>query len=273
MSAKHVFGQLKRPGLALAVVVLTAGMTAALAQDAKPRAPGYLGAAVPDSSRFIPPPPAEGSPAEAVDKAAYEATRKLEGGPRWALATRDAVQTPAAMLADFDCAVGATLDESTTPKLLHVFARMAQDAGAIIDQAKNKYRRPRPFTRWPGNICSGKPEDMAKSWSYPSGHTTAGWSAALIVAELAPDRATEILARGRAYGESRVVCGVHYVSDVEAGRTNAAGLVAALHADPAFRADLDAARAELDAVRKGSVAPPAGAQCEIQADAAAHPPW
>jgi acid phosphatase (class A) len=31
----------------------------------------------------------------------------------------------------------------------------------------------------------------------------------LILAELAPERATPILNRGRAYGESRVVCGVH----------------------------------------------------------------
>ena len=49
----------------------------------------------------------------------------------------------------------------------------------------------------------------------------------MILAELEPDRASDILVRARAYGESRVVCGVHNASAVEGGRIIAAAMVAA----------------------------------------------
>jgi acid phosphatase (class A) len=62
--------------------------------------------------------------------------------------------------------------------------------------------------------------------------------------------------RARAFGESRVVCGVHNMSAVEAGRTNGSILVAALHGSPEFRRDMDAARAEVAAARKRGPAPP-----------------
>lgn len=65
------------------------------------------------------------------------------------------------------------------------------------------------------------------------------------MAELVPSRADAILQRGRDYGDSRVICGYHFPSDIEAGRLLAAGVIARLHADANFRRDLDAARSEL----------------------------
>jgi acid phosphatase (class A) len=91
---------------------------------------------------------------------------------------------------------------------------------------------------------------------------------ALILAELAPDRATQILARGRAFGESRLVCGVHSLSAVEAGWMAGASAVAALHASPEFRADLEAARKELPQARAAAPAADAGA-CRAEAAAVA----
>lgn len=78
-----------------------------------------------------------------------------------------------------------------------------------------------------------------------------GWAWALILSELAPDRADAILARGLAYGESRVICGVHYASDVEAGRLVGAAMVARLKADPTFQSDFIEARREIDRARLG----------------------
>ena len=85
--------------------------------------------------------------------------------------------------------------------------------------------------------------------SYPSGPSTLGWAWSLVLAELAPDRADQILRRGLAYGESRAICGVHYASDVEAGRIVGAALFAALKADPAFQTDFETARRELARAR------------------------
>jgi acid phosphatase (class A) len=99
-------------------------------------------------------------------------------------------------------------------------------------------------------ICptdEGKP--YIKNDSYPSGHAALGWAWTLILSEIPPDQTDAILARGRVFGESRVICNVHWQSDVIEGRFMGAGTVARLHADPTFRADLEAAKAELTAVR------------------------
>ena len=63
------------------------------------------------------------------------------------------------------------------------------------------------------------------------------------------------MARGRSFGRSRIVCNVHWESDVLEGRFVGAATVARLHADPAFEADLAAARQELADVRAKGLAP------------------
>ena len=73
----------------------------------------------------------------------------------------------------------------------------------------------------------------------------AGWAWGLVMAELAPAKASGLLEAGREIGDSRVICGVHYQSDVEAGRMLGAAMVAAEHANAQFRADFAAAKAEL----------------------------
>ena len=91
--------------------------------------------------------------------------------------------------------------------------------------------------------CSPKDEDgLRKNGSYPSGHTSIGWAWALILSEIAPDRADAIQARGRNYGESRLVCNVHWQSDILEGRFMGAAAVARLHDNAAFNKDLLAAR-------------------------------
>ena len=166
------------------------------------------------------------------------------------------------------------LDPASTPILAHVLRRVAVDTGAVIDPPKDHYGRARPYTA-PGAtsapVCVPKSEGLTKNASYPSGHASLSWSWGLILAELAPDRAGEVLARARSIGDSRVVCGVHYLSDIEAGRTTGAALVAALHGDAAFRSDLDQARAELATLRAGAHGPPIN--CAIQSAAADHPPY
>ena len=104
----------------------------------------------------------------------------------------------------------------------------------------------------------GLPEYRAhleKDPSYPSGHTAIGWGFALILSELAPDRADDLFARGRAFGDSRMVLNHHWYSDVVWGRIMGAATVARLHGDPTFRADMDAARDEIAAVRAKDVPP------------------
>jgi len=106
-----------------------------------------------------------------------------------------------------------------------------------------------------------------KDGSYPSGHTAIGWAWALVLTEIPPDRADAILARGRAFGESRNICNVHWHSDVVEGRFMGAAAVARLHAHPAFRAEMEVAKGELAVVRAKGLKPMR--DCLAEADALA----
>jgi acid phosphatase (class A) len=237
------------------------------------RLAGYLGRDhIPDHEVFLPPPPASDSVLGKADLEVYRETRALENTPRWKLAESDAALSQGALFDDFECAAGVDLDAARMPALSHVLRRSMADLSGVIGPAKERYARPRPFLVEKGPLCITPSEGLARSGSYPSGHSATGWLYALVLAELVPDRAAEILARGRAIGESRVVCGVHFVSDVDAGRTTAAAVIAALNGVPEFDADVAAARTELDAARSRGDAAPDAAQCAAGA-AMLHRPW
>jgi acid phosphatase (class A) len=245
----------------------------AFAQTPPPAAPdGYLNAdTTPQTLRVLPPPPAAGSGRAADDEAIFQSTRALAGSPRWTLATSDADMTQRASL--YACAIGIDLTAANAPTLDRLLARVARDSGGVVNPPKDAIGRLRPFVGAAGDppICVPKTDSLVKSASYPSGHSTLSWAWGLILAELMPDRATEIMMRARSIGESRIVCGVHYLSDVEAGRTNGAVLVAALHGNPEFRADMEAARAEVAAARQTPHVGPG--DCLDPDQAAQHPPY
>jgi acid phosphatase (class A) len=109
--------------------------------------------------------------------------------------------------------------------------------------------RRRPFVDFP-NLpkCPLVYDALGSTGSYPSGHAILGWLWGSILAETAPEFADALLARGIAFGDSRVVCGFHYPSDIVAGRLAAAALLARLHADRRFLADLAQAKKEVAAL-------------------------
>lgn len=232
---------------------------------------GFLSAGqLPDAVLILAPPPKPGSATESADETVVKATRSLEGSPRWALAAHDAVN----YIGAFDCALGLTITHDATPKTVQLLSRVGADASRVIDAAKDHFARPRPFVGTSLPICvENQRSGLAKSFSYPSGHSTFSWASGLILAEMEPDKAGVILARARAFGESRVVCGVHYPSDVEAGRTTGAALVAALHANPEFQAAFAAAKAELVAAEAAPHPAPPVKTCAVDEDAEIHTPW
>jgi acid phosphatase (class A) len=219
--------------------------------------PGYLAPnALPDSLALLPPPPKTGSPAFALDEDVNRESLTQQGSPRWVLAAKDADLSFPQVADSFSCALGAPITKQETPHLYLLLRRTLLDAGAATGRAKKFYARPRPYMVNKKPTCTPDAEkDLMKNGSYPSGHTSIGWALALILSEIAPERADALLARGRAFGESRLVCNVHWQSDVAEGRVVGAATVARLHADPGFRADLEAARAELGVVRGKGLKP------------------
>ncbi|MBD8619004.1 phosphatase PAP2 family protein [Sphingomonas sp. CFBP 13728] len=216
----------------LAVLTLATGATASTDY--------LLDQPMPDLMKVLPAPPKSGSPQNVADRATFRQTRALLGTPRGDMATRDVTDD---RLTVFACAIGRKLDATSSPALTRIFAQMG-DQG-MVGRAKDGFAVRRPYLNDDLPICEPKTAHLAGNGDYPSGHTTSGWSAALILAELMPSRATQILRRGRQYGESRYICGSHSKSAVEAGYMAGSVLVAMLHTSAGFRRDMDAARTEL----------------------------
>lgn len=223
------------------------------------RVQGYLAPDErPDSTRLVPPPPVEGSAAYDAEVEAYRATQGLRDTARWRQAAVDAnVQFPHAASA-FACALGVQIASDTTPILYQLLQRTVIDAGQSTYAAKVRYARARPFVLFDDPVCV--PEDLKvlrANGAYPSGHASLGWTWALILTSLAPERTNALLGRGLAFGESRMICGVHWLSDVTTGRDVGAAVYARLQSSAEFVADLRSARAEVVAARRKGVAPAA----------------
>lgn len=251
-----------RATVGLAAILV--GLAAVGAATGQPTPSGYL-TTTPDPAQILRPAPKEGDARDLEDKRLYEAARKLEGQPRWSLAQADVPYTVTNRIANFSCAVGVKMDAASAPKLAAVLNRASMDVGRLNSAAKAVYSRARPYKRWGGAICTEKSPALDNSFDYPSGHAQLGWMDALILAEIAPDRAAPILARGRAFADSRAVCGVHTVSAIEAGELLGSAQFALSQSEAAFRADLDAARAELTALRASGEKPDAAA-CAKEAE-------
>ena len=228
---------------------------------------GYLDRkALPDSLALLPGPPADGSAQAAADLAVYRATRSLRDTPRWTLAAADDNLKFPKAAETFSCALDLPISPETTPHLNMMLRRSLLDAGLATYAAKDSYRRLRPFATLKEGTCAPASEAaLAKDGSYPSGHAAVGWGWALLLAELAPDRADALLQRGHAFGQSRVICGVHWQSDVDQGRLVGAAAIARLHADPTFKAQAALARTEIEQARAKGLKSPLNCAAEAQA--------
>lgn len=202
---------------------------------------------------ILPPPPAEGSALDRDDVAA--AMRAQAAGP----ARRAEAEADANFLYDrFAGALGIPIRRDTVPALVNLLNRAERQVSGPAFAIKKLYPRARPYQRLAlANVCgkdapSTPDPDTSKRTSYPSGHSAYGWTAALILARVAPERAPALLLRGREYGESRVICGMHFPSDVVAGELVATAVVAHLDRLPDFQRDLALASAEVANARKNA---------------------
>jgi len=220
-----------------------------------------------NSAAFLPPPPADDSAKYQADVAASDALANLEGSPRWAMAARDAELSFPAAASIFSCALGIEINESATPALYRLMQRSLTDFGLASYPAKQAHQRLRPFLINKRAICT--PDDRALlegDGSYPSGHSAIGWGWALTLSQLVPDKAEAILARGREYARSRMVCNVHWMSDTEAGMAVGAAAFAQLQNNALFGATMAAARAEL---ASDVTTTPSASDCEGESESLA----
>jgi acid phosphatase (class A) len=216
---------------------------------------GYLAPEqLPDSLALLPPAPDPKSARSAADVEVFKSMPGESDAARWSLAARDADLSFPAGVQSFGDVLGITIDAGATPHLAMLLRRSLTDAGLATYRAKDRYKRQRPYDARKLPTCYPRDEERARTdGSYPSGHASIGWAFALILTEIAPDKADALLARGYEFGQSRVVCRYHWQSDVDAGRLVGSAVFARLQADSVFRAQLELARSEVQAARAAAV--------------------
>lgn len=207
---------------------------------------------MPDMLRFLPAPPDTLSPAFAYDITQYFWGKQQRLDPqRSKIALEDADWTTDYLCRIFSIPFGMTISPDNLPETYALLQQAIATADLIGVRPKAHYMRKRPFARFhEPSLAPWDDEELSHNGSYPSGHTIRGWSAALILAEINPDQADTILSRGYTYGESRVIVGAHWQSDVDAGRLAATAAVTKLHTSPAFMKQLEKAKAEVKKKKK-----------------------
>jgi acid phosphatase (class A) len=136
-------------------------------------------------------------------------------------------------------ASGRALDPARRPLTRALLLEAERRALAVYGTLKAHCDRPRPYA---ADARVAPAVEKEPSPAFPSGHATRGALYARLLAELAPERAPALLERGRQIGFDRVRAGVHWPSDVEAGRKLGAALAEAWLRRPEFRERLEQVR-------------------------------
>ncbi|MCA0175029.1 MAG: phosphatase PAP2 family protein [Proteobacteria bacterium] len=220
-------------------------------------------------SQELPPPPAVDSLLDQRDVATVVAFQAVDAARR-----KEAGEDARWLFDRFEQAFGqGPIRGDARPALVTLLSRTLKQVGGPTFAAKAVHQRARPYQRMKlaqvcGRAADGVDDaDADMRTSYPSGHAAYGWAVGLVLARVAPARAEALLSRAQTYAESRVVCGVHFPSDVEAGRQMATAVVAQLDRHAEFQRDLELAKAELTASPPAAASAPASASSTIPAPA------
>ena len=218
-----------------AALALTAFLPA-YADEAKP----FIDNHVVDLTAILPPPPANN----------LAETNKEVGEVLMIQVTRTPAMVARAKADDeedvwrFADVLGAKFDKTALPKTAAFFDRIAATEGAVVDPAKKVFKRPRPYLL---NDLVKPVVEPSKSGSWPSGHATVGTMMGIVLANMIPEKRAAIMARAREFGENRVVAGMHYPSDVEAGRVAGSVIAQTIMQIDEFKAEFEASKTELRA--------------------------
>ncbi|EAA8389699.1 non-specific acid phosphatase [Salmonella enterica] len=201
-----------------------------------------------NSQFYLPPPPVNDDPAFRYDKDAYFRGYAMKDSPRWKQAAIDADVSVENIARIFSPVIGVKINKHDTPETWKMLQNLLTMGGYYATaSAKKYYMRTRPFVLFKHSTCRPQDEDaLRKNGSYPSGHTAYGTLLALVLSQAKPERAQELARRGWEFGQSRVICGAHWQSDVDAGRYVGAVEFARLQTIPAFQESLAKVRQELN---------------------------
>jgi len=208
---------------------------------AHPEGPHFVSQQAVNFLLLLAPPPSPRDPrttAELDELRRMRATRSVE---RVKLAKADVEETVFRLMTVLD----RPLTPEQLPKTTAFFKKLTEDVEFPTQVAKKGFARPRPYAVASDlePVCP-----LSDSGAYPSGHTTVGYYMGVVLAAMVPEKREAIFARMQEYAESRLYCGVHYRSDIEAGRIAGTALAALAMNNPDFQREFVVARGELRAV-------------------------
>ncbi|WP_035054948.1 acid phosphatase [Andreprevotia chitinilytica] len=225
-----------RNTLAALALFASFGFVQAHAADAKP----FVTAQDVDLTRFLPAPPANESLQTRLELNEVLALQVSRTPAQEAAAKADATEN----VWRFANVLGPKFTADKLPKFAAFFERVVESEGAVVDPAKDAWKRPRP------HLLSKEVKPIVKlssSGSWPSGHATVGYLMATVLADMVPEKRNEIFARAAEYAENRVIAGIHYRSDIIMGRTAGALIAENMFMHDDFKAEYAPAKAELRA--------------------------
>jgi acid phosphatase (class A) len=191
-----------------------------------------------DLTKLLAPAPAPDSAQQKRDLADVLAVQKARTSAQSERALADAT----AGTFGFADVLGPNFNAQSVPLTAALFDKIRGDGAVAFSAGKSAWNRPRPFEVSTDVDPVG---DRPGGSSYPSGSSTNGFLTAIVLASMVPEKAVALFARGREFGDDRVILGVHFPSDVEAGRFAATALATALMQEPAFLKDFAEAKSEL----------------------------
>jgi len=193
-----------------------------------------------EAKRYLPPPPGpEQTRLEMQELRDIAARSSAEDR---AIAKHDAEDETADM---FNAAIG--LDLKTMPETFKLLTMVGDEEEDDTKEAKAYFHRDRPYAVEPSLKTCTKVKPGKAANSYPSGHSTRAFAMGEVLAALMPAKAQAILARSSEYAEHRLVCGVHYRSDIVAGQQYGTILALKLMENADFKKQMAAASRELTA--------------------------
>ena len=200
---------------------------------------------LPDLIQSLPAPPDSLSHGFAYDVMQYQwGKAQRPDSVRAEMARRDAVWTYEALLGELAGPFGLALSKEATPAIWTVLVNSLATTDQMRVAPKAFYHRRRPFEVFNEKMLTGEEAALSGEGSYPSGHTMRGWTAALLLAQINPAAADGLYARAWKYGESRVIAGAHWQSDVDVTRVAASIGFSRLQTSDRFQAEMARAQEE-----------------------------
>jgi len=202
---------------------------------------------LPDARRFLPEPPGLESVLFSYDLNQHILSSRKRATNEGKIATADVDVSSEYLAKIFSSAFGKTISSMETPQLYNLISRVNQTSEPTYNAVKEKYMRIRPYALLNQKTSYEPDEESYKAkGSYPSAHSAEGWLVAMVLSEINSESAEKLFARAYQYGQSRVITGYNWQSDVEAGRLVASTIYAYLHACNDFVTMMDSAKKEFN---------------------------